>query len=576
MASAQLSLSTDQYSHYCSVCLEGLKVPVTILCGHSYCMECINKYWDQSGLMGTYRCPQCRMEFNPRPKLHKNTTLINLIGQLKENGVIRASPQGNAEPARVLCDFCTVQKRRASKTCMTCMASYCEKHLQPHLDLAAFKRHKLEEPTENLEEKLCPKHQRVLEIFCRTDEICICSVCALTEHKNHDTKILDEEITERKSQLEKTTQEVKRRVLEKMKKVSDLKETAKRIKISAEKEEKEHKENLKSMLQSIERLKSEVGEAIRDHKQGELSKVGGVIEQLEKEITELRKTESELANLSKTDDHMQLLKMFHNILVPPGDGCTPDIIVNEDFLPETLKKKLSAAKKSLEEIRDFVKRNKTGPQVSNDALQNPSRNDFVKYARSLTLDLNTAHKRLHLSEEKKKVTCGEKEMRYHAHADRFNTWQQILCREALWRICHYWEVEWSGDKAEIGVTYRGIGRKGAGNECVLGLNDKSWSLSCSEAGVSAWHNNQKTDISVPISHRIGVYLDCPGRSLSFYSISDTMTLLHKFKASFTEPLFAGFRVRTNCSVTICPLNRSVRRLASSAGHATSSVSQAMF
>ncbi|XP_028671447.2 tripartite motif-containing protein 16-like [Erpetoichthys calabaricus] len=411
-------------------------------------------------------------------------------------------------------------------------------------------------------------------MFCRTDEICICSVCAATEHKSHHTKILDEEITERKSQLEKTTQEVKRKVQEKLKKVSELKETAKRIRISAEKEEQEHKENLESILQSIECLKSEVSEAIRGHKRGELNKVEGVIKQLEKEIKELRKTESELAKLSKTDDHMQLLKMFHNVLVPPGD--TPSITINEDFLPETLKRKLSEAKKSLEEIREFVKRNKTGSEVSNDALQNPSRKEFLKYTCSLTLDLNTAHKRLHLSKDKKKVTCEEKEIRYHAHDDRFNTWQQILCREAQFRTRHYWEVEWSGDKADIGVTYRGIGRKGEGNECVLGLNDKSWSLSCSEAGVSASHNNQKTDISVPISHRIGVYLDRPGGSLSFYSISDTMTLLHKFNASFTEPLFAGFRVRPNSSVTICPLNGSVQRLASSAGPSTSSVSQVTF
>uniref|UniRef100_A0A8C4TK94 Uncharacterized protein n=1 Tax=Erpetoichthys calabaricus TaxID=27687 RepID=A0A8C4TK94_ERPCA len=450
MAAAQPSLSTDHYT--CPVCLEVLNVPVTIPCGHSYCMECINKHWDRSGLMGTYRCPQCRMEFHPRPKLHKNLTLTNMIGELKEKGVIRAPPQGNAGPASVLCDSCPVRKRRASKTCMTCMASYCESHLQPHLDLAAFKRHKLEEPTRNLEEKLCSKHQKVLEMFCRTDEICICSMCAATEHKSHHTKILVEEITERK-------------------------------------------ENLESILQSIERLKSEVCEAIRGHKRGELSKVGGVIKQLEKEIKE----------------------GFHDLQM-----VTNEIFVFVDLLPSA--------------------------QVSGST-------HFLVFsphsdARSLTLDLDTAHKRLHLSKEKKKVTCEEKEIQYHGHDDRFEKWQQILCREALWWTRHYWEVEWSGDKADIGVTYRGIGRKEAGNECVLGLNDKSWSLCCSEAGVSAWHNNQKTDIRVPISHKIGVYLDRPGGSLSFYNVSDTMTLLHKFNASFTEPLFAGFRIRPNCSVTI--------------------------
>uniref|UniRef100_A0A8C4TNB4 Tripartite motif-containing protein 16-like n=1 Tax=Erpetoichthys calabaricus TaxID=27687 RepID=A0A8C4TNB4_ERPCA len=462
MAAAQPSLSTDHYT--CPVCLEVLNVPVTIPCAHHYCMECINKQWDQSGLMGTYRCPQCRMEFHPRPQLYENTNLSNKIKELKE--VIRAPPRGN-------------------------------------------------EPTGNLEEKLCPKHQRVLEMFCRTDEICICSVCAATEHKSHHTKILDEEITERK--------------------------------------------------------------------------VRSVIKQLEKEIKELRKTESELAKLSKTDDHMQLLKVTQSekklvfrlivFIQKLGLRC---LCGWSPYQPRFMCLLYQMAHVGFLDIKFFAFVDLLpSAQVSGSTMAADFFTCFLVFSLhsdtcSLTLDLNTAHKRLHLSKDKKKVTCEEKEIRYHAHDDRFNTWQQILCREAQFRTRHYWEVEWSGDKADIGVTYRGIGRKGEGNECVLGLNDKSWSLSCSEAGVSASHNNQKTDISVPISHRIGVYLDRPGGSLSFYSISDTMTLLHKFNASFTEPLFAGFRVRPNSSVTICPLNGSVQRLASSAGPSTSSVSQVTF
>ncbi|XP_023837815.3 stonustoxin subunit beta-like, partial [Salvelinus sp. IW2-2015] len=171
----------------------------------------------------------------------------------------------------------------------------------------------------------------------------------------------------------------------------------------------------------------------------------------------------------------------------------------------------------------------------------------------LTLDLNTVDRLLSLSEENRKVTCRREEQPYPDHPERFEGWKQVLCREGLTGRC-YWEVEWSGEWADIGVTYKGISRRGKGYDCGLGYNDKSWSLTCSDKTFTAWHNDNLTTIDVPpsSSHRVGVFLDWPAGTLSFYrASSDTLTHLYTLHTTFTEPLYPGFRIHDDSSVSLC-------------------------
>ncbi|XP_039609003.1 tripartite motif-containing protein 16-like [Polypterus senegalus] len=189
------------------------------------------------------------------------------------------------------------------------------------------------------------------------------------------------------------------------------------------------------------------------------------------------------------------------------------------------------------------KRTLTGCEAPVFTLQTPelqNRDDFLKYFRSLTLDINTANRVLHLSEGNKKVTREWTKAEYPDHPDRFDYCVQVLCSEALIGTRCYWEVECSGKSLRIGVAYKGLSRKAWGRECSLGNNDKSWSLQWSHSQYSVHNNNNTTAISAPYSPRIGVYLDWPAGSLSFYSVSHTMTLLHRFKIFFTEPLYPGF------------------------------------
>ncbi|CAL8290310.1 unnamed protein product [Lota lota] len=185
-----------------------------------------------------------------------------------------------------------------------------------------------------------------------------------------------------------------------------------------------------------------------------------------------------------------------------------------------------------------------------------------KYACELTLDPNTAHRRLSLSEDNRNVTWVREEQSYPDHPERFDSLYQVMCREGLTGCC-YWEVEWEGG-VFIGVTYRGITRRGRGDDSWLGGNNKSWNLYCYDGGYSAWYNGSETDIHLPPpgSNRVGVYLDRPAGTLSFYRVSpdvggssDTLTHIHTFQSTFTqEDLLPGFRLGWGGgSVSLCRL-----------------------
>ncbi|XP_058872567.1 tripartite motif-containing protein 16-like protein [Acipenser ruthenus] len=550
--------SEDQFS--CSVCLDLLKDPVTIPCGHSYCMGCIKNCWDQTDHTGVYSCPQCRETFTPRPVLGRNTMLAEVVEKLKKTGLNPPPAQSYAGPGDVPCDFCTGRKFKAVKSCLTCLASYCETHVKPHSEVTPLKRHKLVNAIGNLEQKLCAEHQKVFEVFCRTDQTCICLLCSQIEHRSHDTVSAETERSVKQKQLGETQTEIQQRIQERLKETEELKKAVESLKRSACIEIKESEKIFTELIRSIEKIHTEVTELIGANEKAAVNQAEGRMKKLEQEIAELRRRNAELKQLSETEDHIHFLQNFQSLCAPPEAGDLPSVTANTGSSFGAVRKAVSELKDHIEDFckGELVKITTTVNKVAVYSLQAPeprNRAEFLKYSCQLTLDPNTAHRNLCLSEGNRKVTWRRETQRYPDHPERFDFYPQVLCREGLSGTRCYWEIEWSGGGASIGVTYKGISRKGEDDSCLLGGNDKSWSLLCSGSSYTARHNNNQTEITAPRFPRIGVYLDFNAGTLSFYGVSDTMTLLHRFQTTFTEPLYPGFWLwGSDSSVTICQLN----------------------
>ncbi|CAL8389278.1 unnamed protein product [Boreogadus saida] len=161
MASANTSWSEENFS--CSICLDVFSSPVTTPCGHNFCRTCITEFWDEQV---KYKCPVCNEIFNTRPDLRVNILLSEMVDRF----AVRVKEQPCVEPAEVPCDVCTRTQLRAVKSCLVCLISYCQTHLEPHQRVAGLKKHRLVEPMDSLEERMCKKHNQLLELFCKTEQ----------------------------------------------------------------------------------------------------------------------------------------------------------------------------------------------------------------------------------------------------------------------------------------------------------------------------------------------------------------------------------------------------------------------
>ncbi|XP_041847677.1 tripartite motif-containing protein 16-like [Melanotaenia boesemani] len=543
----------DRETFSCSICVDLLKDPVTIPCGHSYCMNCIKSFWDGEDQKGIYSCPQCRKTFTPRPVLEKSTMLAALVEQLKKTG-LQAAPADHcyAGPEDVACDFCSGRKLKAIKSCLFCLASYCEKHLQPHYVVAPLKKHKLVEPSKNLQENICSRHDEVMKMFCRTDQKCICYLCPVDEHKGHDTVSAAAERTERQRELEVSRQEIQQRIQDREKDVKLLQQEVEAINHSADKTVEDSEKIFTELIRLIQKRSSDVKQQIRSQQETEMSGVKELQKKLEQEITELKRKDAELKQLSHTEDHNQFLHNYPSLSALSESTHSSSINIRPLRYFEDVTAAVSELRDKLQDILTDRWTNISLTVTDVDVLlsqpEPKSRAEFLKYSCEITLDPNTAHTLLLLSEGNRKVTFIKQHQSYSSHPERFTKYCQVLSRESLTGRC-YWEVKIKRD-VSVAVAYKNISRKG--DESGFGCNDKSWSLHYNQKSCKFYNNSISTSISGPWSSRVGVYLNHRAGILSFYSISGAMTLLHRVQTTFTQPLYAGVGIYSDPgSVKFC-------------------------
>ncbi|XP_050958979.1 tripartite motif-containing protein 16-like [Labeo rohita] len=555
MAESSISLAKDQFS--CPVCLDLLKDPVTIPCGHSYCMSCISCCWDEEDCKQIYSCPQCRQTFTPRPVLGKNVVFAEMVEKLKKTRLQSAAPVvQHTGSGDVQCDSCTGVKQKAVKSCLECRSLYCQNHLEQHENLFSSKNHNLMDATEQLQEMICPQHHKMLEIFCRTDQQCICMLCLVDEHKNHDTVSTAAERNEKQRHLEEKQRKFQKIISQKEKDLQQLREAVKTHKRSAQTAVEDSERIFTELIRSIEKHRSEVKQLIRDQERAAVSRAEAQLEELKQEIDELKRRDIELKQFSETQDHVNFLQSWPPVSFSEStDGFTASSHLSFDNVVKSVSQLRDKLQQFCRETIDNISGTVKTIQIIG-ASEYQTREEFLQYSCLLTVNANTVSNWLHLSEENTVVTVPGTLQCYPDHPDRFDSWAEVLCRESVTGCC-YWEVEWSGDGrlgVDVAVTYKSISRKGNGPDSAAGRNDQSWSLFCSPDCCSFWHNNIETVLPVTrVSSRIGVYVNHNAGILSFYSVSDTMSLIHRVQTTFSQPLYVMFGLDRQTVVKLCPI-----------------------
>ncbi|MEQ2198962.1 hypothetical protein XENOCAPTIV_021569, partial [Xenoophorus captivus] len=211
----------------CSICQQVFTDPVTTPCGHNFCQVCIGQVWDSSDVC---QCPVCSKAFTSRPEISINTAFKELADTLRQMITCSsASSLSAAKPGEIVCDVCaaTSMQVRALKSCLVCLTSYCEAHLEPHRTVATLKLHKLMEPVKNLQDRMCKKHERLLEMFCREEQMCVCQFCTETTHKDHQAVTIEDESKERKIHMKQTEEDIQQMIHERQKKIEEIKNCVK-------------------------------------------------------------------------------------------------------------------------------------------------------------------------------------------------------------------------------------------------------------------------------------------------------------------------------------------------------------
>ncbi|KAG7461817.1 hypothetical protein MATL_G00195200 [Megalops atlanticus] len=365
----------------CSICLDIFTSPVSTPCGHTFCLVCIGGYWDSTNLC---QCPLCKETFEKRPKLCINRSFAEITELFKKTRD-SSSEQRSAGPGEVACDVCTGLKLKAVKSCLVCLASYCDKHITSHS--ARFTKHKLVDPVRDLEDRMCKKHERLLELFCKSDQACVCVLCSKTDHRAHSIVSMEDAVQELKTQLGKSEEEIQHMIQDRQKKVEEIKQSLKLSKSSAESEIADSMQVFFDLVSYINRSQAELIEMIEEKQKAAESQAERLIAALDQEIIELKKRNSEMEQLSHAKDCIHFLQSFPSLSTPPHTKDWSDLTVHTELCVGTIRVAVSHLEEQIEKLKR---------KLSETELRQIQQN-----AVDVTLDPSTANRWLVLSEDGK-------------------------------------------------------------------------------------------------------------------------------------------------------------------------------
>ncbi|XP_059204342.1 tripartite motif-containing protein 16-like [Centropristis striata] len=452
-------------------------------------------------------------------------------------------------PQDVLCDSCMDSPSRALKSCLTCLVSYCEVHLRPHLENAKFQNHRLVDPLHDIECRTCEVHQLPLDRFCLLDGCCVCLDCESQEHEGHTTASVGEARTQIETELQKKQEEITRSASAAEKAVEKLQGNNGIIKSSVQEVCVIVEQQFARLQTAVEEARKGAVEVLEGEQKQALRQAEGIQAHLEQRRTELMKTSAQMNKLSKSKSDVDFLQEYSEWKKGVADVCLPCPHINRmehltsyvqvvtDATQELCDLILSSYKEKLKCIGKSTKSQMEDSHHS--SLPDPeTREDFLKYTRNMAFDPDTTHHFLRVTEDNRKLTnTSPWQHSYPEHPARFEYWRQAMTSDSLYQGRHYIEAELSGEGAHVGVTYKSIDRKGEQSTSCINGNDFSWCMGRNSRGFFAWHAGVETPLTVTDITRIGLYVDFHQGFVSFYDVTSPMKLLHKYSADFIEPLY---------------------------------------
>ncbi|XP_059192135.1 E3 ubiquitin-protein ligase TRIM39-like isoform X2 [Centropristis striata] len=511
-AAASCLLTEDQF--LCSICLDVFTDPVAIPCGHNFCKTCITKHWDKNV---PYQCPNCNKVFYTRPELQVNTVISEVVAHSSEQQV--------SEPGEVPCDVCTGTKLKALKSCLVCLESYCETHLEPHLTRSGLKRHQLIDPVENLEGRMCPKHDKLLELFCRTDQTCVCMLCTVLDHKTHDVVPLEEEYEGKKAELGKTEAEIQQMIQKRRLKIEEIKHSVELSKEDADRETADGVQVFTALKESVERSQAKFIDTIKEKQRKTEKQAEGFIKELEQEISELKKRSTEVEQLSQSEDHLHLLQSCTSLNAAPPTKDWTEVSVRPPSYEGTVVRAVNQLEETLsKQMKKLFEAELKRVQQS---------------AVDLTLDPDTAQPDLILSSDGKQVNCGNVKKNLPDNPERFDYCVNVLAKQSFSSGRFYYEVQVKGKtKWDLGVARESINRKG---KITANPQDGYWMICLRN------EKKYKACAGPPVRlslksrpEKVGVFVDYEEGLVSFYDV-DAAALIYSFTGCcFTEKLYPYF------------------------------------
>ncbi|XP_034020118.1 E3 ubiquitin-protein ligase TRIM39-like [Thalassophryne amazonica] len=546
MSSSASMLSEKPFQ--CSICLHVFTDPVTTPCGHNFCQSCLRGVWDDSHVC---HCPTCEKSFTPRPEISINTAFKELADMFRKASVtLSAPPPSPAKPGEVVCDVCagTGLQLKAMKSCLVCLTSYCEAHLDPHHRTSTLKLHKLIEPVNNLQDRMCTKHGKLLSMFCRLEQTCVCQFCAETQHKDHQLVTIEEESAEIKAKMKDTEAEFQQMIEERLKKVEEMKESMQLSRVSREEEMQKSERLFTSLIHAVQGRQAEVQKEIKEKQEAAERRSEELIGELELELSALQRRNSELDQLKNSDDHLYVLQRVPSVTSLPPSREWAEIKIYSDLCTGTVRTALSQLDDTLKKELDSVK---------TDELKR-----LKKYVVDIVLDPDTAHPNIDLSPDGKQAGRGELMRIIPDIPQRFNPVICVLGKRGFLTGRIYFEVS-VGTKTywDIGVVRESVNRKG---RITSTPENGYWTVRLRNG--EEYRALDSPSVPLALKERpltVGVFMDYEGGTVSFFNVEASSHIYTYDGYSFTERMFPFFSPgvcdegKNTAPLVILPVNQDM-------------------